>query len=141
MLCFTGGNLAERRYRRSGLMLMLSYFLTFFGVTFLVHYYHPTGFRLYFAALLPSLPIFGVLFIAGRYLREETDEYQRDTFVRSLLWGIAFVMGLEMFLGFLRTYGWTGTPPAFLSYYVFCISVLVAKFTYKFRNRIPTDDQ
>ena len=141
MLCFgERKNPAQRRYLQGGVAVMLAYFGFLFSATMTAHRWHPQGWHLSLVALLPSLPIVGMFLITARYLREERDEFQRDLVVRCLLWGIAAVMTVEMFTSFRRTFGWAGSLPPFTDWFVLCGSVLIAKFTYKLRNRI-TDDE
>ena len=142
MWCFgERPNAAQQRYVRGGLGVALAYVGLFFGSAVLVRHFHPQGWRLYLAALLPCGPIVGLLYIVGRYLREEKDEFQRDMVVRCLLWGIAAVLTVEMFSSFLRIFGWTGSLPPFTTYFVLCGTMVVAKFTYKYRNRVALDDE
>ena len=140
MLCFgERKNPAQRRYLQGGLGVLIAYFCLLFTATTSVHRWHPQGWHLSLAALLPSVPIVGMFLITARYLREERDEFQRDLVVRCLLWGIAAVMTVEMFTSFLRAFGWQGSLPPFTDWFVLCGSVLIAKFTYKFTNRIADD--
>lgn len=133
-------NAAQRRYYQGSLGVGLSYFGLFISSMLYSHRFHPLGWRLYLAAFLPTISIVCFLYIVGRYLREETDEFVRDQFIRSLLWAIAAVMAFAMFIGFLRTYGWQGSINPFAEYYVFCGTLLIAKFAYKFRDR-PVGDE
>jgi hypothetical protein len=63
---------------------------------------HPRGFFAYLAATLPALPILGALFYTGVYLTEETDEFQRNLLVQSLLGGIGGILALETVWGNLE---------------------------------------
>lgn len=140
MLCFgERKNPAQRRYMRSGIGIMFSYCALLGSSIMSVHHWHPRGWHLWLAALLPSLPMVGIFVITARYLREERDEFQRDLVVRCLLWGIGAVMTVELFASFLRIFGWGGSLPPFTGWFVLCGSVLVAKFTYKLSNRVPAD--
>ncbi|RJY09303.1 hypothetical protein [Aurantiacibacter aquimixticola] len=56
-------------------------------------------------ALLPMLPAFGMIWTMMRYLREETDEYQRYKAVRASMVGLGFVLVLGTGWGFLETFG------------------------------------
>jgi hypothetical protein len=59
----------------------------------------PTGLLAYAVALLPVLPLFGLIPIYNKYMKEEQDEFQRHLFRQSTLWSflgtfvIASVMG------------------------------------------------
>ncbi len=133
-------NPAQRRYMRRGRIAIAAYFVLFFGAFTFVNQAHPRGVLLYAVAALPALPMLSLLLVVGRYLREERDEFQRDLVIRCLLWGIAAMLVVELFTGFLRIFDWQGTVPPFTSFYAFCISMLVAKFTYRFRNRVTADE-
>lgn len=63
---------------------------------------HPHGFFAYLFATLPALPIVGALFYTGVYLTEETDEFQRNLLVQSLLGGIGGILALETIWGNLE---------------------------------------
>ena len=133
-------NAAQRRYRKSALGVAAGYTLIFFAVEFYVRRVHPLDWRLYVAALLPTLSIVCFLFIIGRYLREEKDEFVRDQFIRSLLWGVAALMSYIMFVAFLRSFGWEGTTKPFAEYFIFCLTLLLAKYIYKIRARVKADE-
>ena len=131
---------AQRKYLQRGLAVMLAYFALLVSAVTITHRLHPQGWLLYGTALLPSLPIFALLFVVARYLREERDEFQRDTVIRCLLWGVAAMVATELFTSFLRNFGWQGTVPPFTGFYIFCASMIAAKFTYRLRNRVPDDE-
>lgn len=133
-------NNAQRRYHQGALGVALSYCAFLFSSTFFVRRFHLVGWHLYLAALLPTISIVCFLYIVGRYLREETDEFVRDQFIRSLLWATAAVMAFAMFVSFLRTFGWQGTTRPFTEYYVFCITLLIAKVAYKRRDKVAGDE-
>lgn len=43
-------------------------------------------------AVLACLPTVGLIAVAARYLREETDEFIRNLIIQSMLWGFAVTM-------------------------------------------------
>ncbi len=63
---------------------------------------HSHGVPAYLVAILPALPILGALFYTGVYLTEETDEFQRNLLVQSLLGGIGGILALETVWGNLE---------------------------------------
>ncbi|MEZ6023269.1 MAG: hypothetical protein R3C16_07645 [Hyphomonadaceae bacterium] len=71
-------------------------------------------------AVLPALPIGGVIWAMGRYLDEETDEFVRMKQVRSMM--LAF--GLTMFVctawGFIAQYADVWALPLYLVFPLFC---------------------
>jgi hypothetical protein len=140
LMCSTKPNAARRRYLQGGAMVMVGYLLTVFGTSFFVRHHHDVrGSERAALALLPSLPIFVFLFVVARYLREESDGYQRDLLVRSMLWGVAVLLCLSCFTSFLSDFGWTGRLPPFTEFCTFWVSVGVAKGIYRFSNRVPVD--
>lgn len=141
LMCLTRPNVAKRRYLRGGATVMAGYVLIVFGTTFFVRNHRGVhGLERAALALLPSLPIFFFMFVIGRYLREEPDEYQRDLLVRCLLWGIAVLLCLTCFTSFLRDFGWKGEVPPFTEFCTFWLAVAIAKMFYRFSNRVTADD-
>ena len=132
---------AQQRYLKRGMAVMGAYFVLLTAATLIAAHFHPRGVPLCLVALLPSLPILSLMLVIARYLREERDEYQRDLVIRCMLWGIAAMLTLELFTDFMRSFGWTGTLPIFTGFYAFCLAMLVAKFTYKYRDRVGVDDE
>ncbi|MEO1969170.1 MAG: hypothetical protein ABGW87_10715 [Sphingomonadaceae bacterium] len=68
-------------------------------------------------ALLPVLPIFGMIWAMARYIIEEQDEFLRHRAIMASLIGLAAVLGIASFWGFLEqfrlvphAYGWWALP-------------------------------
>jgi len=68
-------------------------------------------------AMLPIAPILGMIYVMGRYITEEQDEYLRQRFVSASLIGLGFVLAVGSFYGFLETFelvphvpGWWAVP-------------------------------
>lgn len=68
-------------------------------------------------AMLPIAPILGMIFVMGRYVVEESDEYLRERFMRASIVGLGFVLSIGSFYGFLETFnlvphvpGWWAVP-------------------------------
>ena len=55
-------------------------------------------------ALLPVIPIFGMIWAMARYIVEEQDEYLRHRAVMASLSGLGLVLALGTFWGFLETF-------------------------------------
>ncbi|ANU06901.1 hypothetical protein [Paraurantiacibacter namhicola] len=56
-------------------------------------------------ALLPIIPVFGMIWTMARYIVEEEDEFLRHRATMASLTGLALVLGLGTFWGFLETFG------------------------------------
>lgn len=65
---------------------------------------HPKGILAYLTAILPGLPILGMLTATGTYLREEKDEFQRLMLVECLLYGIGTTLAVTTVWGDLEKY-------------------------------------
>jgi lipopolysaccharide export LptBFGC system permease protein LptF len=131
---------AAKKYQITVALEMASYVLIIFGVSTFVHRHHPSGGELYVLAAMPSVPILGVLFAVWVYLRDEKDEYQRDMMVKSMLWGMAAVLAMTAFFGFLRSFGWTGSVPPFTEFVTFWVLVALAKSLYRLIGRAKADE-
>jgi hypothetical protein len=77
--------------------------LTFATVTIFVHF-HPAGWLVYPLAVLPALPIIGMLAVIRLYLKEEKDEVVRTVFVETLLWAIGATLASTTVWGFLENF-------------------------------------
>ncbi len=95
---------AARRYLRrlaiSALAYMLSVFVTFH---ILYHGRVPLLAAIGLAAI-PSIPIIAMIAVVGLYLKEETDEFQRDLVIQSLLWAAGGTLALTSFWSFVHLF-------------------------------------
>jgi len=73
-------------------------------VEWFVHRFHPTGALLDGMAVLPAIPIIGIIVVVGLYLAEEKDEFQRNLLIQSMLWGLGAIMALTTVWGFLQIF-------------------------------------
>ncbi len=131
---------AMRWYRKSMALVMTGYVLVVFGTAVFVRHHRPAGVELYTVAALPSLVLVAMFAVIGMYLKREKDEFQRDQVVRSALWGIAATLAMTSFVGFLRSYGWTGNLPPLSEFVVFFFVMAGAKTVYRLKNRPEPED-
>ena len=131
---------AARKYRNTGLSVMVSYFVLFPLADYVAERTHPAGAALYLLAVVPLLPIAVVLVLLVKYLRDEKDGYKRDLAVRCLLWGTAGAVMVNLFSGFLRIFGWKGQLFPFTEFFVFALMMIAAKLSYRVADRITTDE-
>jgi len=103
MECKTS-NPAAKRFMRRNLITMLLYVLSLVLAIGVFLRYHPTGVLAYLLAVLPAIPLTGLLAIFGLYLAEEKDEFQRSIGVQSMLWGIGGTLAVTNIWGFLESF-------------------------------------
>ena len=76
-----------------------------FTFTFIAFYrFHPSGMAAYLLAVLPALPIVGVLGVFALYLREEQDDFQRSVTIQSILWSTGLLLAATNVWGFLEKF-------------------------------------
>ena len=79
----------------------------------------PFGYAL---AILPALPIIGVIVIMGLYVVEETDEFMRMRHVMALLTGMGLTLSVTVAWGFLEIYTHVAHLDAFWVFPGFCMA-------------------
>jgi cobalamin synthase len=115
---------------------MAAYVVLILGVSAWMKHAPPTGPLLYAAAVLPALPLLAVIWAMGRYLIEETDEYQRAVQVQSVLWGTGATLAVSTVWGFLETYTKVPHLPAWYAFPVFCAAMGVAQCGRQLADRL-----
>ena len=116
-------SLALRRYLMRLTIASAVYVLTVFLAVHVLH--HQGRMAILPAAglaLLPSIPIVAIIAIVGLYLKEEKDEFQRELYIKSLLWGTGATLAITSFWSFLHLFG--RVPPVdgfhvFLLFWIF----------------------
>lgn len=101
---FLPGNRAIRRYTARFAVVMALYVVFLLVAVRVFTHYHPAGVLAWLLAILPSIPIIGVLIVVGLYLAEEKDEFQRMLLVQSMLWSIGGTLALTTVWGFLENF-------------------------------------
>jgi hypothetical protein len=100
----TTNNPAARRYLRRFLVTMLFYVLCIVISVWIFVHQRPTGVLAYALAVLPALPIVGMLAVFGLYLAEEKDEFQRTIFIQSMLWATGGTLAATTIWGFMENF-------------------------------------
>jgi hypothetical protein len=90
---------------------------------------------LYLMALLPTIPVIGIITVVGRYLTREVDEFIRAVVVQSLLWGVGITFAVDTYLGGLFAHPEIFRLIPILNIDLFCVSVGVALRIQLWRNR------
>jgi hypothetical protein len=83
---------------------------------------------LHLIELLPSVPVAAMIFIVGRYLRRETDEFVRMLVTQSLLWGLGVTMIGDIVFGVIFEDSSAHGISQIYNIDVFCITSLAALF-------------
>jgi Ca2+/Na+ antiporter len=125
---------AGLRYNRRFLIAGFAY-MAGLGIAIFLHTRLELSTGVTFAlAVLPTLAIFGMIWVMGRYLAEETDEYLRHRAIMAALGGLALVLGLGSFWGFLETFGLVEHVPGWASVPVFAIGMALTQLWMKVRG-------
>jgi hypothetical protein len=126
---------AQKRHTVRAFTALAAYVVTFSSTSRYVRDHHPQGVALYVCAALPWVMMCGVIVSIGLYFHEERDGYSRDLAMRTMLWGAGASMAANLFLWFLRMFGWTGQAPGILELCVFGGATMVARIAYGIANR------
>ncbi|WP_374407555.1 hypothetical protein [Pelagerythrobacter sp.] len=86
-------------------------------------------------ALLPVLPIFGMIWAMARYMIEEDDEFLRHRAAMASLFGLGVVLAVGSFWGFLQTFGVTPHVDAWWVFPVWAIGMGAAQCWMAWRDR------
>ena len=103
MICSIKSPTARRlTYRVRGTMVLSVLFAVIAGLGFRFGHLH--GIAAYSVAVLPALPILGVIVAFGVFLEEEKDEFQRNLLVQALLGGIGGTLAATTVWGNLEAF-------------------------------------
>lgn len=111
---------AGRRYLRRFIPTMLAYVVIILGVSFAFRDPALAGPLAWLLAVAPALPVLAVIAIMGLYIREETDEFQRNVLIESMLWGFGATLSVTTVWGFLEMYVHTPGLQSFWAFPLFC---------------------
>lgn len=133
-------NVAKRRLIQRAAVALVAYEVMFLATMWWVERSRPSDSAMLWLAVVPTLPVVGVILVMAHYLKEEVDEFHRELVVRCLLWGTAAVMVLLAFHGFLQLFGWKGSWSVMVDLGAFVGAMAIAKLTYRVANRPPAED-
>jgi hypothetical protein len=139
MFCKTSSP-AQKSFRRDVQIYVAAYVVLLVVSTWMVKHGGSKHFMLYFWSVLPTLPILGVLWRVGRYLREEKDEYVRSLTVQTMLVGTGVLLAALMVSDFLRAFANTGALPPFAGFLIFCGGMAATQLVQWVRNRTESDE-
>ena len=90
---------------------------------------------LHLLELLPAIPVATMIFVVGRYLNRETDEFVRMLVTQSLLWGLGVTMVGDIVFGVMFEDFHTHGLSQVYNIDVFCITGLIALHIQLWRNQ------
>ena len=120
-----GISAAQRIYFRRFFPLMLAYAAMLAGAVWLNRVAAPSGALAVLLAILPALPLVGVIWAMGRLIVEETDEYQRSLTVRQFLIATGFMLAAACIWGFLEEFGQVPHLPMYWAFIIWCAGLAV----------------
>ena len=91
-------------------------------------------------ALLPVIPIFGMIWTMGRYVAEEEDEYLRHRAIMASLFGLGVVLSVGTFWGFLETFDVVPHVEAWACFPIWAIGMGVAQCWMTIRDRAGEEE-
>ena len=125
---------ANRAYMRRFIPMMLAYVLVLFGVVWINQRYAPSGPTAVILAVLPALPMVGVVWALGRLLVEESDEYLRSLTVRQFMIATGFMLCVTSIWGFLDAFGQVPHVPMYWAFIIWCVGLGVGSFVNELRS-------
>ncbi|HEY0115717.1 MAG TPA: hypothetical protein VGB54_08350 [Allosphingosinicella sp.] len=128
-------NRAGRNYVRRFVPTMSAYVITLLGANWAIAHWQPDGALLILLAILPALPILGVVAVMGLYLAEESDEYLRQRTVLAMLIGTGLLLAVATVWGFLEDDGVVPHVPAYWAFCVWCAGLGIAQVAIALRDR------
>ncbi len=134
MICSTNNPAQRRFFYRFAVAMLLYVALLVPAIVAFVHY-RPAGMLAYGLAVLPALPILGMLLVIGLYLAEEKDEFIRNAQIQALLGGTGLTLALVSVWGFLENFTHVPRLQLFLVYPIFWGFVGISALVVWMRNR------
>ena len=89
----------------------------------------------YAIALLPAIPLAGVIALVAQAISAEQDEFQRAVWAEAMLWGTATTLVATTVWGFLESLAGAPHVPLYWVFPFFTAATLVAFFTLRQRYR------
>jgi hypothetical protein len=131
---------ARKRYKRDAIRFMTAYVVVLFCSSWFVKHDGAEHFYLYFWSIIPAIPIIALIVRMGRYLQEETDEYQKLMRMRAILVGTAALLGALVVDDFLRAFAHAGGFPPFVLFVIFAVAMGITESVQSLGNRARNDE-
>lgn len=114
-----------RAYQRRVMMLALSYVALLMLAIWLHRHYPLNGATAVVVALMPALPLIGMIVAMARLIVETKDEYQRMLQVRQMLIATGLTLAVCTVWGFLEEFGLAVHLPAYWTFVLWCAGLAV----------------
>jgi hypothetical protein len=128
------GSAANRAFLRRFFPIMGLYVVFLFAAVWLDDRMALKGPLAVVLAILPALPLIGVVWSFGRLLIEETDEYQRSLTVRQIMIATGFMLCVTSIWGFLDAFGQVPHMPMYWAFVIWCVGLGVGTFYNEMRS-------
>ena len=136
----TLGSSALRRYNRRMIFSALIYSATLMPVAYAVKHTHPTQLVAVFLTIFPALANAAMIVVIGLYLKEETDEFQRELLVQVLLWAAALTLTVTSTWGLLEMLSNVTPLPSFYVIVIYWVFFALVSLPLRLRYRTGRDD-
>jgi hypothetical protein len=124
-----------KRHQRRVWPTLAVYAVVLAGVMWLFQSHPPTGALKYLAAMAPAVQLLAVVWLFGRYVYEETDEYRRWLVILTLLIAIGLVLSICIVWGFLEAFAGIPHVPLYHVATLFVVAQTVASVIVSLRYR------
>jgi hypothetical protein len=125
---------AQVRYNRRMGLVTIVYVAVLVAAVWVANTYRPTGPLLWMVAILPAVPVIGMIAAMLRLLVEETDEYLKFKTARLALIATGFMLAVTTVWGFLETFGLVPHVPAYAAFVVWCAGLGVGTCVHGLRS-------
>lgn len=133
------GSPATSRYNR-GMMAASMLYLAGMGIAVYLHRIVEIDPALMWAvAFLPILPIFAMIWVMGRYIAEEDDEFLRHRAIMAALGGLALLLAAASLWGFLEQFELVAHAPGWWSVPIWALGMGVTRMWLLVRDREGED--
>jgi hypothetical protein len=127
-------NPAQRAYVRRAVPLMIAYVVALSVAIRLHDTIAPTGPLAVALAILPALPLIGVVWALGRLLVEEQDEYLRSLHVRQFMIATGFMLVVTCIWGFLESFELVPHVPMYWAFILWCAGLGIGTLANELRS-------
>ncbi len=130
---------AVRRYVwRMGGTSLLYVVAVFFSLHVLYHGRVPLPAALGLASI-PSVPVILMIVVVSLYLKEEKDDFQRELFIRAMLWGTGVTLAVTSFWSFVHLFAHFPSVDGFHVFVLFWLVDGLAALVLRLRHGVSDE--